>query len=616
MRKKKAIQVLVLVFGLSLAGLLARSFAQTTFTDVTKKAGVGHEGSGWGTAFGDYNNDGYIDIYVANNGANVLYCNNGDGTFTEITKEAGVGDIRWSIGAIFGDYDNDGDIDIYVENAGGGNALYRNNGDGTFTDVTDDAGVGHNVTGHAAAFFDYDNDGYLDIYVTIDGPPNILYHNNGDGTFSNATSAAGVGATGTSVGIAFGDYDNDGHLDIYVGNFWKDTDVLYRNNGDGTFTDVTDEAGVTKKLSTGGVAFGDYDNDGHLDIYVGNGDGANVLYRNNGDGTFTDVTDEANVGHTGAADNVAFGDYDNDGYLDIYVVNGTIYAREEVDVLYRNNGDGTFIDVTDEAGIGGEGPGIGVAFGDYNNDGFLDIYVSNGSMLKAANVLYRNNGNMNDWLHIKIVGTKSNKDGIGARVKVVAGALSMIRQVGGDSAYSQNSLPVEFGLGRNTEADLVEIRWPSGIVDTFTNVRANQVIEVTEGASEFVVSVEPQDKDRATWGKMRLPDVGNQLPVDSFRLPTTNSLSQNYPNPFNPDTWIPYQLAEPAEVKIRIYAQSGQLVRKLDLGHKLAGFYLSLDKAAYWDGMNEGGELVSSGIYFYLIEAGDFTATRKMLMVK
>jgi len=376
------------------------------FSNVTDIAGVGCTGLSFGVAWGDYDNDGDLDLYVANyNEANVLYRNNGDGTFTDVTDEAGVSCRGHSRGVAWGDYDNDGDLDLYVANDGA-NVLYRNNGDGTFTDVTSEAGVSCTGSSCGVAWGDYDNDGDLDLYVANFYEANVLYRNNGDGTFADVTSEAGVGYTGYSRGVAWSDYDNDGDLDLYVANY--EANVLYRNNGDDTFTDVTDEAGVGYTGSSWGVAWGDYDNDGDLDLYVANYE-ANVLYRNNGDGTFTDVTGQAGVGCTGNSRGVAWGDYDNDGDLDLYVAN--YYGAN---VLYRNNGDGTFTMVG--AGVGCTGNSRGVAWGDYDNDGDLDLYVAN----DEANVLYRNNGNLNHWLQIRLHGTISNRSAIGTKVKVIA----------------------------------------------------------------------------------------------------------------------------------------------------------------------------------------------------
>ncbi len=458
----------------------ATSAPATTFTDVAAEAGVDDPGLGTGVAFGDYDNDGDLDIYVANYfGSDVLYHNNGAGAFTNVAEAAGINgmDDGWDI--VFGDYNNDGGLDIYVTNLGQANVLYRNNGDGTFANVTESTGVG-NDEGPAlgATLGDYDNDGDLDIYVAnFDNGTNVLYRNNYyDGTFTDFTASTGVGHMASSSGCTFGDYDDDGDLDLYVVNSGA-PDVLYRNNGDGTFSDVTVAAGVAGPGKGENAAFGDYDNDGDLDLYLVNYYQPNVLYRNNGDGTFTDVAAVAGVGHVAASMSGVFGDYDNDGYLDLYVADSG-----GANVLYHNNGDGTFTDVTTVAGTGYQGPSVGASFGDYDNDGDLDLYVTNSGQ---ANVLYRNNGPAHHWLHLKTIGTTSNRDGVGARVKVVAGKLSQMRQVGGDSGRCMNSLLVEFGLGDHPRADLVEIRWPGGTVQTFTDVQADQVIIVQEGAESF-----------------------------------------------------------------------------------------------------------------------------------
>ena len=456
------------------------------FSDVSIEAGVGDPGQGVGVSFGDYDNNGKLDIYVGNeDGINVLYHNNGDSTFT-ITDAAGIV-VQGGCSVPFGDYDNDGNLDIYVARLREVNQLFRNNGDGTFTNVTTTAGIDDMGGTRGVTWGDHDSDGYLDIYVANgyganSGQPNVLYKNNGDGTFTNVAGQAGVAGMKSGGGVTFGDYDTDGDLDLYVANLFGESNVLYRNNGDGTFTDVTELAGVGDKgnehgdVNGHGVVFFDYDNDLDLDIFVGNERKTNVLYRNNGDETFTDVSVEAGIvgGEEANTRGVAVGDLDNNGDLDIYVAN-----TNQANILYSNNSNGTFSDITEEAGVGDMGAGVSVAFGDYDNDGDLDIYVANWN--NQPNVLYRNNGKGNNWLHIKTVGTMSNRDGIGARVKVTSGTLTQIREVSGGSGYcSQDSLPVEFGLSKHTKADKVEIRWPSGIVQTLRDVKANQLLTVTE----------------------------------------------------------------------------------------------------------------------------------------
>ena len=484
-------------------------------TNIAAELGVDKVDGGRGSAWGDYDNDGDLDIFAV--GAYVphaLYRNNGDGTFTNVATQAGVADPRGGWGSLFADYDNDGDLDLYVTRGGWSgaaeNTLYRNNGDSTFADVTKEAGVQDPQSSFCATFGDYDNDGYLDLYIADgvigDGGANVLYHNNGDGTFTNMALQAGVANRGRSLGVVFGDYDKDGHLDLHLVNFGQ-SNVLYHNNGDGTFTDVTESTGMKLPITDPFVTFFfDYDNDSDLDIFISNSGSFHafiacqitgqapqnsdrqVLYRNNGDGTFTDVTREAGLYKSFGAMGANFGDVDNDGYLDIYLATGAPQmGRLESDALLRNNGDGTFSDMTHLVGVGNIGKGHGVTFGDYDDDGDLDIYVPVGGAFVGdqwPNLFYRNQGNANQWLVIKTVGVKSNRDGIGAKVTVTAGNLKLYAEVSGGCGFgSTNSLPVEFGLGNHAKAEQVKIEWPSGHVDTLLNLNANQIIVTTEGSS-------------------------------------------------------------------------------------------------------------------------------------
>jgi len=472
------------------------------------------------------------------NPTNHLYKNNRDGTFTDVTEKAGLVHCGWGQGVCVGDYDNDGFDDLFVT-YWGKNVLYHNNGDGTFTDVSEKAGVAgtHNRWSTGCAFVDYDRDGHLDLFVAnyIDladfkgwplpesgpckfksvmvacGPPglpgakNILYHNNGDGTFTDVSEKSGITqARGTyGLGVLSADFDNDGWPDIYVANDSQPS-ALYRNNHDGTFTDVGIVAGVAysqdgKPQAGMGVTAADYDGDGWLDIFRTNfSEDTSSLYHNTGQGAFDDVTFPAGLGmntrYLGWG--CAFIDIDNDGWADIFVCNGHIYPEikrlsldiryEEPKIVYYNLKNGHFKDISKELGGAILAPTStrGCAVGDFDNDGDLDIVTNpvNGypQLLRCDSVGPQQGGN--HWLKIRTIGTKSNRSGIGARIKCVTGAHQQIDEVRSGGGYaSQNDLRVHFGLGQATKADSIEIRWPSGQVDRLQNVAAGQVVYMQEG---------------------------------------------------------------------------------------------------------------------------------------
>ncbi len=498
------------------------------------------ETMGSGAVLFDYDNDGDLDLYVVNSGyvpgtghdpvagRNTLYRNNGDGTFTDVTKISGTGDTGYGMGATAADYDNDGDQDLYVANFGP-NVLYRNNGDGTFTDATKKAGVGDSSWSVSCAFVDIDRDGDLDLYVVnyveydlsmkpclnndkgileychprfFDGKSDVLYRNNGDGTFSDITQKAGVYNVieGKGLGVTVGDYDNDGWPDIYVAN---DTtrNFLYHNRGDGTFTDVGLPSGTgynRNGLPEGsmGVDFGDYNNDGWLDIFVTNSSlETNTLYKNNGDGTFTDATEIARLAQPSylmLAFGTKFFDFDNDGNLDLFVANGHLqpdierlddyntYAQN--DQLYQNNGDGTYTEIG--AALGGyfseRYVGRGAAFGDYDNDGDMDVFIVNSN--QRAVLLRNDGGNRNHWIRIEVVGTKSNRDGIGARVEVQYDGRRQMQEVHSGSSYaSESDRRLLFGLGKAKKIQRIEVKWPSGSVQRLVDIDVDRSIKIVEG---------------------------------------------------------------------------------------------------------------------------------------
>ena len=502
-----------------------------------------YETTSSGCAFVDYDNDGFLDAYLVNGSsfdwpegaakpASALFRNNGDGTFTDVTERAGVANNRWGTGICAGDYDNDGFTDLYVTNFGP-NRLYHNNGDGTFTDVAQTAGVADRRWSAGCAFGDYDSDGYIDLYVAnyvdfdlenpvttgpfcsyrgfpvacgprgLKGSRDRLYHNNGDGTFADVTDAAGRldAREFYGLGVVWGDYDNDGDLDLYVAND-SNPSYLYQNQGDGTFRDVALEAGVAysedgREQASMGVDWGDYDNDGHLDLYRTNFSfDSNTLFRNNGNGSFTDVTWQA--GH-GAATypflgwGTKFVDIDNDGRLDLFVANGHIYPQVDVhrlDTTYRQrnqlfiNQDGKrFLEMGARLGPGMllEKASRGCAVGDYDNDGDSDILVN---ACDGAPTLLRNDGgNRNHWVRFQLAGTRSNRSAIGARVKISCRGISQIAEVSGGSSYaSQSDLRLLFGVGSATLVESVTVRWPAGLTERFSNLAVDRTYSLKEGA--------------------------------------------------------------------------------------------------------------------------------------
>ena len=492
---------------------------------------------GAGGGFLDYDNDGDLDIYVVNGAHlpdlkkldssyyNRLYRNDGDGRFTDVTDAAGVSGEGYSGGVAVGDYDNDGDPDLYVTTYKS-NILYRNNGDGTFTDVTDLAGVSDGKWSTSAGFFDYDNDGDSDLYVAhyvdfrfqnnvvcrdwegrryychpdvYDGSPDVLYRNNGDGTFTDVTRAAGVwNPEGKGLGVVMADYNNDGLVDLFVAND-SVINFLYRNKGDGTFEDTSlySAAGYDKNgrpQACMGTDFGDYDGDGNLDLFVTNLEfETHTLYRNNGDETFTDVTRDTGLAEATfyfAGWGTKFFDFDNDGLQDLFISNGGLlmnahlykkgvsYAAQKL--LLKNVG-GKFEDVTGQHGqdLLKQTVGRGAAFGDYDNDGDMDILVLNNG--QPPSLLRNDGGNLNHWLQIRLMGTKSNRDAIGARVTVIAGDFKQVDQVkGGGSYLSANDYRLHFGLGEKTRVDLLEIKWPSGAVDRRENLAVDRLLIIRE----------------------------------------------------------------------------------------------------------------------------------------
>jgi hypothetical protein len=498
---------ILLPFG-ALLPLLAGPLSAATFTDATVSAGLNTDGYTFGDPiWGDFNGDGNLDLFVDNhyNRGSYFYQNNGTGTFTDILDTSGLRHAGDRHGSAWVDFNNDGELDLSItKGAKGGqilgtkqDELYQNLGGGQFTNVAVAAGVTDTWgKGRGVAWGDYNNDGYPDLLLGNLKTDLFLLKNNGDGTFSDVTVAAGLGSLQFTECV-FADYNNDGFPDIFCTvseSNNSSNDMLLKNNGDGTFSDVTSQAGILPLNNGRAICFGDYDNDGDLDLFISRGGDEfpvkQTLYRNNGDGTFTDVTDQAGVGVVVNNRAAAWGDYDNDGYLDLYIVNsGSDPEGKGANYLFRSNRNGTFTDVASSAGVQDlvVNRGRGCAWGDYDNDGFLDLFVTNGESNTqyelGPQVLYHNKGNGNKWLKIKLVGTTSNRQGLGVKITAQIGRRTQYREANGASGHflSQGAGPVHFGLGKATVVDQLTVKWPSGVSQVLTGVSANQEITVTEG---------------------------------------------------------------------------------------------------------------------------------------
>jgi len=514
------------------------------YLNVTKSSGINFKHSigddhltniiesvGGGAAFLDFDQDGYMDLYMANgcyhdrlsdqeyepieNLTNHLFKNNGDGTFQDVTKKAGVGHDGYGMGVTVGDYNNDGFPDIYVSNHGP-NVLYRNDGDGTFTDISKKAGLDGDESSVGAVWLDFDNDGLLDLYVgnylsfdpdykfyyapdgfpgpmSFDGEVDHLYRNLGNDRFEDVTEAMGVlSENGRAMGVGAADYDEDGYVDIYIANDHM-VNYMYKNEGGKGFKEVGIPSGTAfNQVGEGTISmavdFGDYNNDGLLDIWVSD-DGYCSLYENQGNGIFTEMAYPSGIS-VAAAQHVgwssAFIDYDNDGDMDIFKANGELkhlYGQE--DQLFENMGDGKFVDVSVERGayFKEELVGRGACFGDYDNDGDLDAYIVN---LHDYGILLRNDhGNDKQWIKLNLVGTKSNRDAIGARIRITVDGKQQITQKKSASGYLSQSDPrIHFGIGDADMVDRIEVIWPSGIVQVLENVEAGQILTITESEDE------------------------------------------------------------------------------------------------------------------------------------
>ena len=475
------------LFGISLVP------AQIYYNDIASSAGINTVGSsgdlGGGISFCDFDGDGWDDLtYAQENGQDILFYKNNNGSFTKMNYN--ISDKNDSKQIIWVDYDNDGDKDVFIANYNALNRLFNNNGNFVFTEVTLAAGFPNvNKYTYGASWGDYNKDGFLDVFLCSKDPskttPNELYKNNGDGTFINISDSAGISNIGhQTFCAAFFDYDNDGDQDIYLANDRTvNTNILYRNNDDGTFTDVSTLSGTDVALNAMSTTIGDYNQDGWMDIYVTNTSEGNALLNNNGDGTFTDVATSSGTIFNSIGWGAIFYDVENDTDTDLYVsgmLDGSSGSLPSA--LYVNQGNNTF-SIPNNVGLNNDNAGsFANACGDVNNDGYMDVAVVNQS-LRNTFIWQYSGSTLNNWLKINLQGTTSNKDGIGSKIEVFANGESQYRYtLCGEGFLGQNSNYELFGLKDATNIDYIKIKWLSGVEDVINNVGINQAITIVENS--------------------------------------------------------------------------------------------------------------------------------------
>lgn len=560
---------------LLLAGTAA---GQQVFTEVAASMGIsGQTGLGHSVAWCDFDNDGDLDVSFSNQDGSGfwLYRNDGD-TFTDVTAAAGLS----GLGAnriLWGEFTGDAWSDLVLDR-GSSDRFFVNDGDGTFTDMTSGSGL----TGAPKCVADFDLDGNLDILTVTSTGCSVLL-NSGSGSFTPGPSASGNWWCAACI-----DYDLDGYPDVYLGTYGSDPNSLLRNDGS-TLTDVTAESGTAFTGSTSGITVGDFDNDGYPDLYLGNYSAPGcLLFRNDGDGTFTDMTAAAGVyGHDDTR-TVAFTDYNNDGWLDIFVSHHDFYTYSNL--MWRNDGDGTFTEVGSELQLSGEfmGDYFGTAWGDYNLDGDIDLFAV-GHIDKY--VLFRNDQSTTlpaSYVVLELEGTLSNRDAVGARVTADLGDRVLTRWVGGGEGYHDfHSFPVEFGLHDEPSIESLEIAWPSGLVETYADIAADQYVYAIEGDTLYT-------------------GISLEAPP-----PVQGLLMECSPNPFRELLFLELQGPFRAEAVLEVFDLSGRRVGELGT-FRLGGSPVE----AVWDGRDSSGRPLPEGVYVCRLSTESATMTRRVTLLR
>jgi hypothetical protein len=585
------ISVLVIFAFLHSSGIYPQNF--TKVTDITNPVITDQFESGGGSWI-DINNDGWLDLFVSNGNLtsqnNSLYINNRNGNFVKVNSGSLVNDGGSSIGSTFGDYNNDGNPDVFVTNRNFfRNFFYKGTGDSVFTKITTGNIITDSANSNCGHWVDIDRDGDLDLFVLNFQGNDFLYMNSGFPLYNFTkidTSSFLINPVDFSISAVWSDFNNDGFPDLFVGNAGSENDFLYTNNGNGNFVKSVFNDG----RATLGASWGDFNNDGNMDLITASYlNQNNILYKNNGspDYTFTRMDTGVISNDGGSSVGSCWGDVDNDGDLDLFIAND----NGQNNALYLNSGfpDYSFSKVLTGAIVTDGGNSFGSVFGDYNNDGAVDLFVAN--RLNQNNFLYLNNGNSNNWLGIKCKGTVSNKSAIGTKVRVKANInghpLWQMREVQSQSGYNSENLDLNFGFGNAVSADSVIVQWISGSTTVFTNQSLNRNITISENGT--IVSI----------------NNINQTP-ENFEL------FQNYPNPFNPETKIRFSIPVSGNVSLKIYDGLGKEV------NELADEFMNNGVYEY----TFNGSVLSSGLYFYKLIYGNsslqgkHSLTKKMLLIK
>jgi len=563
-------QIIIISFFL---GIATYSLGQMpNFQNASSASGINNAGKNYGVSVVDYDNDGDDDIYITRQDGepNLLYQNDGTGVFVDVAAELGLAHEGDGMLSCWADTDNDGDQDFYLANKNGNDVFYRND-NGVFTDITFLAGIQNMEQPRSVNFADADNDGDLDLYVANILAENQFYLNMGGNLFLNATSSNGPTDTQISMGAIFLDYDNDNDQDLYLTHDADVPFILYENDGTAYFSDVSESSGTNIATNGMGVEKADFNLDGYLDLYITNLY-ENSLLLNNGDGTFDDISNAAGVEDLGMGWGVFCMDYDNDGYKDIYINNESNIPPMENNKLYRNNGDNTFSIVSSSSIIASANPGIGAACADFDNNGQEDIFIANTGT--AGNQLFLNQtASSYHWIKIAVIGTESNRDGIGARVSVTANGNTYINETTSSSGYaSQNSRTLHFGLGTADEIDEIKVLWPSGIIDTIYNVSTNQKIVITENQTATI----------------------NENPVGVL------DFNINFQNPTNNDVHIDYNNPNRKNIKLDVLSIQGEIIHSCQLVNSSGHIFMNISNpGTYFIQCSDGGNQFSRRIVIH-----------------